>query len=124
MVDRRYRWRPRRVSADARPRRRTAKPMAQPGQTGGAADASVFALFVAIFVRVSAWERDQTLLEFRLLSREIVDKINADLAEQEVFLEQLERSFTRPAPVSRAEFRPLAKHLLRRFSTIQAVKWA
>jgi hypothetical protein len=63
-----------------------------------------FALFVAIFVHVSAWERDQTLLEFRLLSREMVDKINADLAEQEVFLEQLERSFTRPAPVSRAEF--------------------
>src|SRR6516164_7857502 len=83
-----------------------------------------FALFVAIFVRVSAWERDQTLLEFRLLSREIVDRINADLAEQEVFLEQLERSFTRPAPVSRAEFRHLAKNLLRRFSTIQAVKWA
>src|SRR6516164_8288165 len=83
-----------------------------------------FALFVAIFVRVSAWERDQTLLEFRLLSREIVDRINADLAEQEVFLEQLERSFTRPAPVSRAEFRHLAKNLLRRFPTIQAVKWA
>ena len=83
-----------------------------------------FALFVAIFVRVSAWERDQTLLEFRLLSREIVGKINADLAEQEAFLEQLERSFTRPAPVSRAEFRHLAKNLLRRFSTIQAVKWA
>src|SRR6516164_142767 len=83
-----------------------------------------FALFVAIFVRVSAWERDQTLLEFRLLSRGIVDRINADLAEQEVFLEQLERSFTRPAPVSRAEFRHLAKNLLRRFPTIQAVKWA
>jgi len=83
-----------------------------------------FALFVAIFVRVGAWERDQTLLEFRLLSREMVDKINADLAEQEVFLEQLERSFTRPASVSRAEFRHLAKNLLRRFSTIQAVKWA
>jgi hypothetical protein len=83
-----------------------------------------FALFVAIFVRVRVWERDQTLLEFRLLSREMVDKINADLAEQEVFLEQLERSFTRPAPVSRAEFRHLVKNLLRRFSTIQAVKWA
>src|SRR5215831_5806821 len=61
-----------------------------------------FALFVAIFVCVSAWERDQSLLEFRLISREMVDKINADLVEQEVFLEQLERSFTRPAPVSRA----------------------
>jgi signal transduction histidine kinase/CheY-like chemotaxis protein/integral membrane sensor domain MASE1 len=83
-----------------------------------------FALFVAIFVRVGTWEHEQALLEFRLLSREMVDKINAGLAEQEVFLEQLERSFTRPTPVSRAEFRHLAKNLLRRFPTIQAVKWA
>jgi sensor domain CHASE-containing protein len=83
-----------------------------------------FALFVAIFVRVSTWERDQALLEFRLLSREVVDKINAGLAEQQVFLEQLERAFTRPAPVSRADFQHLVKNLLRRFSTIQAVKWA
>ena len=83
-----------------------------------------FALFVAIFVRVSTWERDQALVEFRLLSREMVDKINAGLAEEEVFLEQLERAFTRPAPVSRTDFRHLAKNLLRRFPTIQAVKWA
>ena len=83
-----------------------------------------FALFVAIFVRVSTWERDQALLEFRLLSREVVDKINAGLAEQQVFLEQLERAFTRPAPVSRADFQHIVKNLLRRFSTIQAVIWA
>jgi signal transduction histidine kinase/CheY-like chemotaxis protein/integral membrane sensor domain MASE1 len=83
-----------------------------------------FALFVVIFVRVSTWEQDQALLEFRLLSREIVDKINAGLAEQQVFLEQLERAFTRPAPVSRADFQHLANNLLRRFPTIQAVKWA
>jgi CHASE1-domain containing sensor protein len=83
-----------------------------------------FALFVAIFVRVSTWEQDQALLEFRLLSREVVDKINAGLAEQQVFLEQLERAFTRPAPVSRADFQHLAKNLLGRFPTIQAVKWA
>jgi len=83
-----------------------------------------FAVFVAIFVRVSTWEQDQALLEFRLLSREIVDKINAGLAEQQVFLEQLERAFTREAPVSRADFQHLTKNLLSRFPTIQAVKWA
>jgi signal transduction histidine kinase/CheY-like chemotaxis protein/integral membrane sensor domain MASE1 len=83
-----------------------------------------FALFVAIFARVSTWEQDQALLEFRLLSREVVDKINAGLAEQQVFLEQLERAFTRPAPVSRADFQHLVKNLLSRFPTIQAVKWA
>ena len=75
-----------------------------------------FALFVAIFVRVSTWEHDEALLEFRLLSQEIDDKIHAGLAEQEIFLEQLERSFSRPAPLSRADFQHLAKNLLRALS--------
>jgi signal transduction histidine kinase/CheY-like chemotaxis protein/integral membrane sensor domain MASE1 len=83
-----------------------------------------FALFVAIFVRVSRWEQDDALLEFRLLSQEIVDKIHSGLTEQEIFLSQLERSFSGPSPISRAEFRHLAQNLLQRFSTIQAVKWA
>jgi len=83
-----------------------------------------FGLFVAIFVRVSRWEQDEALLEFRLLSQEIVDKIHSGLAEQEIFLAQLERSFSGPAAVSRADFRHLAQNLLQRFSTIQAVKWA
>ncbi len=83
-----------------------------------------FALFTAIFVRVSTWEHDEALLEFRLLSQEVVDKIHAGLAEQEIFLEQLERSFSRPAALSRTDFRHLAKNLLQRFPTIQAVKWA
>jgi signal transduction histidine kinase/CHASE1-domain containing sensor protein/ActR/RegA family two-component response regulator len=83
-----------------------------------------FALFVAIFVRVSSWERGESLLEFRLRSQEIVDKIHSGLAEQEIFLEQLERSFSQPAPLSRTDFGHLATNLLRRFPTIQAVKWA
>ncbi|HEY1431378.1 MAG TPA: CHASE domain-containing protein, partial [Stellaceae bacterium] len=83
-----------------------------------------FALFVAIFVRVSGWEQEEALLEFRLVSQEIVDKIHSGLAEQEIFLAQLERSFSGPAPVSRADFRHLTENLLPRFSTIQAVKWA
>ena len=83
-----------------------------------------FALFVLIFVRVSRWEQDEALLEFRLLSQEFVDKIHSGLAEQEIFLAQLERSFSGPTFVSRAEFRHLAQNLLQRFSTIQAVKWA
>lgn len=83
-----------------------------------------YALFVAIFVRVSSWERSEALLEFRLRSQEIVDRIHSGLADQEFFLEQLERSFSRPAPLSRTDFKHLAKNLLRRFPTIQAVKWA
>src|SRR5260370_10487570 len=83
-----------------------------------------FVLFVAIFARVSKWEQDAALLEVRLLSQEVVDKIHSGLAEQEIFLEQLERSFSLPIVVSRADFRHLAQNLLRRFTTIQALKWA
>jgi signal transduction histidine kinase/CheY-like chemotaxis protein len=83
-----------------------------------------FALFTAIFIRVSKWEHEQALLEFRLLSQQTIDKIRAGLKEQELFLEQLERSFSRPTAVSRADFRHLVQSLLERFPTIQAVKWA
>jgi len=83
-----------------------------------------FGLFVAIFVRVGVWERDEALFEFRLLSQETVDKIKTGLAEQEIFLEQLERSFSRPTALSPDDFKHLAKNLLQRFPTIQAVKWA
>jgi signal transduction histidine kinase/CheY-like chemotaxis protein len=84
----------------------------------------LFALFVAIFVRVSKWEHDEALLDFRLLSRQMVDNIHAGLVEQDVFLEQLETAFGGPMPVTRSDFHRLVQNLLRRFSTIQAVKWA
>jgi integral membrane sensor domain MASE1 len=83
-----------------------------------------FALFVAIFVRVNRWEHDQSLLEFRLLSQEIVAKIRSGLEEQEVFLEQLERSFSLPGALSSVDFEHLVQNLLQRFPLIQAVEWA
>jgi len=83
-----------------------------------------FGLFTAIFIRVSKWEHDEALLEFRLLSQQTIDKMRAGLEEQGVFLEQLERSFSSRAPVSRTDFRHLVQSLLQRFPTIQAVKWA
>ena len=83
-----------------------------------------FALFVTMFVRVSKWEHDESLLEFRLLSREIVDKVRTGLEEQEVFLEQLERSFSTPRTPSVADFHHLVEKLLQRFPLIQAVEWA
>ena len=82
------------------------------------------ALFTAIFVRVSKWEHDEGLLDFRLLSRQVVDEVHTGLEEDDVFLEQLERSFTEPALLSRSDFRHLAQNLLQRVPTIQAVKWA
>jgi signal transduction histidine kinase len=83
-----------------------------------------FALFVSIFVRVSKWERDESLLEFRLVSQEIVDKIRGGLEEQEIFLEQLERSFTLRPGLSPFDFQYLVQSLLQRFPLIQAVEWA
>ncbi|HEV2099019.1 MAG TPA: CHASE domain-containing protein, partial [Stellaceae bacterium] len=64
------------------------------------------------------------LLDFRLLSRQVVDEIHTGLGEEGVFLEQLERSFSGPSPLSRADFHHLAQSLLQRVPTIQAVKWA
>ncbi len=77
-----------------------------------------FVLFVTIYVRVSQWEHDEVLVDFRRLSQEVVDKTRSGLEEQEIFLEQLERSFTGPAPVSRTDFSHLVGSLLRRFPTI------
>ena len=81
-------------------------------------------LFIGIFVRVSRWEHDEGLLDFRLLSRQVVDEIHTGLEEEDVFLEQLERSFSGPAPLSRSDFHHLVQNLLQRVPTIQAVKWA
>jgi signal transduction histidine kinase/CheY-like chemotaxis protein len=83
-----------------------------------------FALFVAIFVRFNAWEGDQALWDFRLLSREVVDKLRMALVEQDDFLEQLDRSFTGSKPLSRADFHHLVGGLLQHFPTIEMAEWA
>jgi signal transduction histidine kinase/CheY-like chemotaxis protein/integral membrane sensor domain MASE1 len=83
-----------------------------------------FALFAAIFGLVSRWEHDAALLEFRILSQHLVDKLRTGLDEQDVFLEQLQQSFSGPAPLSRADFRNLVGDFRRRFPTVQAIEWA
>jgi signal transduction histidine kinase/CheY-like chemotaxis protein/integral membrane sensor domain MASE1 len=83
-----------------------------------------FALFVAIFALVSRWEHDAALLEFRLLSQQLADRLRTGLDEQDVFLLQLQRSFSGPAALSRADFRGLVRDFRRRFPTVQAVEWA
>jgi len=83
-----------------------------------------FGLFVAIFIRVSAWEHDAELLEFRLVSQQALDRIRSRLDEQEVLLAQLQRSFSRAAPITRVDFKILVERALDRFPTLQAVEWA
>jgi signal transduction histidine kinase/integral membrane sensor domain MASE1 len=84
-----------------------------------------FALFVAIFARVSSWEDDQALLEFRLRSQHLADMLQASLEEEGVFLEQLGESFVgRHQAITPADFKELVHKLVQRFPTIQAVEWA
>ena len=83
-----------------------------------------FGLFVAIFIRGSTWENDEQMLEFRLVSQQVLDKLRTRLEEQEVVLEQLERAFQRATPMSRTDFTVVAQSVLHRFAMVQAVEWA
>jgi PAS domain S-box-containing protein len=83
-----------------------------------------FALFVAIFIRVRAWEHDQSLLGFRLLSQQVIDRFQARLGTHEAFLEQLRASFSGPARLSRGDFNTLVQEPLLRLPGVQAIEWA
>jgi PAS domain S-box-containing protein len=83
-----------------------------------------FALFVGIFVRVTRWEHEESLLEFRMQSQRIADVMRAALDEQALFLGQLSKVFSTRVILARADFHDLAQELLHRFPTIQAVEWA
>jgi signal transduction histidine kinase len=83
-----------------------------------------FGFFVVTFIRVSAWENNEQLLEFRVVSLQVLDKIRIRLGEQEIFLDQLERSFSRATPVTAADFAALVGGMVQRFPMLQAVEWA
>jgi PAS domain S-box-containing protein len=83
-----------------------------------------FALFVAVFVRVSKWENEQSLLQFRILSQLVADKIKATLEEHALFLKQLSNTMTSLHAVTGKDFHRLTQTLLERSPSIQAVEWA
>ena len=83
-----------------------------------------FALFVAIFVRTRSWERDQSLVEFRLVAQGFSDRLRADLQAQENFLVQLGLFWRESHNISRSEFHDLTERLLQRFQAIRAIEWA
>ncbi|MDE2230213.1 MAG: CHASE domain-containing protein [Alphaproteobacteria bacterium] len=83
-----------------------------------------FALFVAIFIRVGVWENEQSLLEFRLLSQQLLDRAEARLGEYDTLLAQLGRSFGGPARLSRRDFDRLAHGLQGQFPAVQSIEWA
>jgi PAS domain S-box-containing protein len=83
-----------------------------------------FMLFVAIFIQVNAWEIGESLVEFWLLSQQIIGRIGSRIGIQEVFLEQVSASFSGPTHLSRHDFSTLTQNLLRRYPFIQAIEWA
>jgi integral membrane sensor domain MASE1 len=83
-----------------------------------------FGLFVAIFIRVSSWENQDSLLEYRLDSQHLADVVSSNLKEQGVFLEQICELFASHQVLSRRDFSDIVQRLLQRFSFIQAVEWA
>ena len=83
-----------------------------------------FALFVAIFIRTRAWERDQSLASFQQLSQGFADTLESKLLAQDNVLTQLRASWMLPNAMSQQDFVALTQHLLQRFPAIQAIEWA
>jgi hypothetical protein len=80
---------------------------------------------VAVFVRVSKWENEQSLLQFRILSQLAADKIKATLEEHALFLKQLSNTMASlNHAVTGKDFHGLAQTLLETSPSIQAVEWA
>jgi signal transduction histidine kinase len=98
--------------------------VAQSRSSGSIADAFILRAVHGHLHSRQQMGHDEALLEFRLLSQQTIDRIRTGLEEQEVFLEQLERSFSMSVPLSRTDFQHLVQSLLQRFPTLQAVEWA
>ncbi|MBO0732923.1 MAG: CHASE domain-containing protein, partial [Methylocapsa sp.] len=84
-----------------------------------------FALFTAVFIRLSGWENERSLREFQLRSQQLADAMKEAIEEQALYLEQLSAVFVnRNLVVSRQDFHDLVQKLRQRFPAIQAVEWA
>ncbi|CAD5373433.1 putative Histidine kinase [Rubrivivax sp. A210] len=83
-------------------------------------------LFVGALERqVNAWERDENLAEFRLLSQHLGDEILRQQGELQSFAELAAAVMGGANPVDRVEFARLARVALPRFKGhVQAVEWA
>ncbi len=84
----------------------------------------MFGLIVLIFVRAHRWEYVDSLLEFRQMSQQTSDLVQARLEEQESLLEQMASLFTMPGKITQNEFDRFVSKPLKRFPMIQALEWA
>lgn len=80
-------------------------------------------LFVILFVRFSAWEKGQSLLEFNMLSQQVSDRVQTRLEAQLVLLEQVEGFLGGDDPVTREEFKRYISKVLARYPTVKAIEW-
>lgn len=86
----------------------------------------IFMLFVAMFLKTNQWEQDESLTDFRQISRLSLNQIKAKLDEQESVLAEMRGLFTH-APdmnITRQEFQRYTRDMLARFPMIQAFEWA
>ena len=86
----------------------------------------IFAFFVAIFLKTNQWEYNDSLTEFRQLSQQTANRVQAQLEGQESLLEQTAELFIHDANghVTREEFHRFVEKSLVRFPAIQALEWA
>ncbi|MDN0082965.1 diguanylate cyclase [Crenobacter sp. SG2305] len=86
--------------------------------------ALAFSLLVVLYVNISRWEHNDSLVEFRLQSQRLADNVQSRLDEQEALLEQIERLFANEDDVSPDTFYHFTRKALQRFPMVQAIEWA
>lgn len=85
-----------------------------------------FLLLIVIFVTSSRWEQEDLLMEFRILSRQVINDLSTRFEEQALFLRQLEAfmAYNQVRQISAAEFKNFVQASFERFPALQAVEWA
>ena len=86
----------------------------------------VFFLFVLLFLKTNQWEQDDSLKEFRQISEQSLNQIQARFDEQEAVLQGMRGLFVHDVhgSVTGEEFRRFTQNMLIRFPMIQAFEWA
>ena len=82
-----------------------------------------FIIFTAIYVRVSDWERDQTLQDFRVSSARLSNEVRAQIDGQIGILDQSDRLLSGNRRVTRQQFHDFVQRPLTRYPNVVTVAW-
>ncbi len=82
-------------------------------------------LFVAVYLKVSQWEQDVQLSDYRQVTQQSLDQIRLGLLQESAMLTQMQGLFMSDAHgnVSRQEFHRYCRNTLKEFPMIQALEW-